>query len=168
MILGIDPDTYKLTIVGIADEPVDNETPIGWTVPIRPKKDTGWEALLMALRKLEPALLASECPWKSASSIWIERAWGMSRKADYVLGCVVGALFATLPIICDAEVNYVSLFEWREAVTGESQATTDQIEAALMAHRHLRISPGRTKDQIDALGIAMTGRKLTLDASVAA
>lgn len=163
MILGIDPDTYKLTVAGIEAEPRENEVPYFWEIPIR--KDAGWLAMLLALRELEPALVESEVPWKEVSMIWVERAWGASRSSDYLMGCIVGALFATLPIICDAEVNPIGLGEWRKELTGKYPCNKAMAESALRQREDIAVPIVLNNDEIDALGVVVAGRQMNLKAA---
>lgn len=173
MIAGIDADTYSVTVAIIRDEPIEEvEAACVHRIVLRKASRSGEMAGLLALRELEPLLVASAVPWGELATVWIERGFGGSRRSDYALGAVAGALLAVIPCIAGtAEVNPIGLGEWRKAVTGNGNARTDDVTEALIARRVLppaTYGPGgmtHDKDEVDATGIAVAGRTINLLAS---
>lgn len=160
MIAGFDTSTYAIAVALLSDDGDDWST---LTLRLRKASDSGETAGLLALRELEPLLVASDVPWGDVTAAWIERGFGASRRSDFALGATVGALLAVLPCIGDAAVNPIGLGEWRKALTGNGNASKEMIRRELT--RLGFACTTLSEDEADALGIAWAGRALALHAA---
>lgn len=155
MVAGIDFDTYKVTVAGIRyGDPVTM-----FTIRLRKDSESGEMRGLLALREMEPLLVAHDDFWKECDTIFVERAFGGSRRSDFALGAVFGGLMTILPAICDAEVNPLTLAEWRREIGLPGNAPKAMVLPRL---RELGYGPNLSGDEADALAIAHAGRSLLL------
>lgn len=178
MILGIDYDTYKATIVGIRLTPAA----LGFPVEIeecryRKKGLTGDTESRLALQQVLPALRESALIRK-ADAIAVERGAGMNRKGEWEMGAFFGAITTAITALRpDVSLTWVEAREWKREVTalagwreGQGNANAKKPEA----HQALAsITPlmglgtfgvddlaRLSLDEKDALAIAWTYRRM--------
>lgn len=110
MRVGIDIDTWKLTLCALSDEVVCFET-----APIRTRGQTFFDAILGVQHGLSMALPRLGVV---VDEVYIERGRGQHRAGEYELGAIYGATAVavkrTLP---DVHVQTVALHSWKKIVT---------------------------------------------------
>jgi hypothetical protein len=172
VIVGVDFDTYKATLVGL---PLcGGGSPVLDTVVFR--KRPGDDEAYEALTRVRTLLLASPL-YHLANVFFIERGWGASRKADYMMGAFFGATFSALTT--QAPTNVVNAQEWKKRISAACGVVTRdgspgrgdlkkeeahvyvQKVAAAAGHDISQYGP----DARDAYAIAMTGKWLNFAAS---
>jgi hypothetical protein len=158
--LGIDPDSWKLTLCNLGPNLIEWQT-----APLRSRG----ESLFDAIQTVAPALsLAVSRLSAPPDEVYIERGRGMFRTADFELGAIYGAVAVavrrTLP---NAHIETVPLSDWKKAVTaevgiktakgipGNANAKKEIANAAcLEILQNLGLShDGLSADQLDAFGI---------------
>lgn len=178
MIVGIDFDTYKITLCALPHEAP--ETALMAQIRLRKDRESGDAHLWAALPGLFVGLRSSPTVMRilgGADIVFVERGFGGSRRSDYTLGAVFGALLATLPLLVPhgRPVNPISLQEWKKIVTkdagigltakGEGNGNAPKPVAnaavrALASEAWLVDVENWSEDVCDAYGIAYAGRSL--------
>lgn len=184
MVVGCDYDSFKATFCALQ---FVTQAPRIAVAQYRLPKQTGPDAAIRALDAVEDAVLralgelgASE----EESVVWIERGYGQSRRADWILGAHFGAIWAAAAQVC--LVNPLDLREWKQAVTysagigltkkgtGNGNAKKEVANEATLAllREYARLAYGDradaeppfgiawTADMLDAYAVAWTGRRL--------
>jgi hypothetical protein len=172
VIVGVDFDTYKATMVGLPLR--GGGKPVLDTVVFR--KRPGDDAAYEALTRVRTLLLASPL-YHLADLFFIERGWGASRKADYMMGAFFGITFSALA--GSAPTNVMNAQEWKKRISAACGVMTRDgspgrgdlkkeeahlyVQEVASAQGHdLR---GYGPDALDAYAIALTGRWLNFAAS---
>jgi hypothetical protein len=162
--LGIDTDTWKLTLCSISgwEEPEIVE----WqTAPLRNRGDS----LFDAIQGVASALSLAVSRLSSApDEVYIERGRGQHRTADFELGAIYGATaVAVRRVLPNAFIETVPLHDWKKRVTAAVGITTVKgvpgngnapkavaNAACLEILQGLGITHGGlSADQLDAFGI---------------
>lgn len=115
--IGCDFDSYRLHLCGL---PNDGGPPLVEQATLRRSKDDE----LVAIQSVSGALAGAihrlrqqrnpEVP-ESVSGIWIERGYGSSRKADFILGAIYGATIATGNHACPGvSIRPVNAARWKQ------------------------------------------------------
>lgn len=183
MIVGVDYDTYKATFCAVPLDGSIRKATVA-TAHFRPASRSGEDAMLTALHEVGQGVLyglkESGCMIGEESPVdvvWIERGFGMSRRADFALGCYFGAIYAACANL-GVIVNSLEAREWKRTVTkaagigltkkgdGNANAPKDVANEACRALLALGEVDGTswTPDELDAFGVAFTGRRLNLEA----
>lgn len=187
MIVGIDLDSFKATICAV---PFDGGVPI--LVEARWREDRQTGDALAHLGKVPVALRHARTELEQASperfavepNVWfVERGFGMSRRSDFILGAFTGAIMALLHADTGDPVNLMDLREWKSEVTeaagvgitakgrGNGNAKKEVANEAcrtLLSTLLELDAVDWTPDQLDAYGIAFTGRRLNARALASA
>jgi len=176
MILGLDFDTYAVypCLIGFDFETQPGpDGPSGYLAarfpePLRIRRaaDSGEYALWRALPALARRLALPDRSgwWDGVRLVWIERGFGMSRSADYLLGAVFGALLAAIPTVGAPDPLPIDLREWKKAVLPKAVARGGNVKKAVV-HEYLRAAyphllASLDGNQVDAFGIALAGLRL--------
>lgn len=186
MVIGCDYDSHKATFCALQ---FVTQAPLIAVAEYRLAKETGPDAAIRSLDRVEDAVLVALAELRASeeqSVVWIERGYGQSRRADWILGAYFGAIWAAVAQVC--LVNPLDLREWKRAVTkaagigltkkgeGNGNAPKPLANEATLAllHEYALIAgdgSGRsssaapfgiawTPDMLDAYAVAWTGRKL--------
>ena len=117
MRMGVDLDTWKLTLCVIDADQIGFET-----CPLRERN----HSLFDAIQGVAPSLsLAIDRLGAVPDEVYIERGRGQHRKGEYELGAIYGATaVAVRRIIPNAHVETVPLSDWKRAVTAAIGITT--------------------------------------------
>lgn len=175
MIVGIDYDSYKAVLCGLPFPiPALSDQPTVETIVFRPASRSGDDAAIAALKTVNEQLRQSDLV-KAADVLWLERGFGNSRRADFILGAFFGAVLSTLVEYCtEASVNPLDIQEWKREISAACGVTTKaggrgngQLKKEL-AHQYVRQVALRCRhnidgfgpDALDAYAIAYTGRLL--------
>lgn len=166
MKLGIDPDSWKLTLCSLGPNLIEWQT-----APIRSRG----ESLFDAIQGVAPALsLAVSRLSERPEMVYIERGRGQHRSADFELGAIYGAVVVAIRrVLPNAHIEGVPLHEWKKAVTaeigivtmkgvpGNGNAPKEVANAAcLEILQNLGLSHGGlSADQLDAFGIVWAASK---------
>lgn len=165
MRLGIDPDSWKLTLCLLGPTVEEPSVVAFETATIR----TRGESLFDAIQGVAPtlALAISRLP-AQPKHVYIERGRGMFRSADFELGAIYGATVVALRrSLPNASIKSVPLSDWKKAVTaavgittakgvpGNGNAKKEVANAAcLEILQDLGLSHGGlSADELDAFGI---------------
>lgn len=119
--VGVDFDSYRLHLCGL---PNDGGPPLVEQAQLRRKGDDELVAIqsvsgalagaIHRLRQQRPAALDQDKP-EGVSGIWIERGYGTSRKADFILGAIYGATIATGNHACPGvSIRPVNAARWKQ------------------------------------------------------
>ncbi len=135
--LGIDYDSYGLHVCALPD---DGGPPVVVTAKLRKKGDDEHRAiqavgaaLSQSMEEIRHLLLytpvkgggGTTAPRARPREAWIERGFGSSRKADFVLGAIYGAtIAAATSVLPGVAVRPLLLSTWKRAVTAECGITT--------------------------------------------
>lgn len=137
--LGIDFDSYALHVCGLPD---DGGPPVVQSEPIRKRGDDEHRAMMTVAQALAVATnkIGMQIPVMSViggggtvvaqprvaiSSVWIERGYGASRRADFVLGAIYGATFiAVAHVLPGVPARPMQARDWKRDLTGEMGITT--------------------------------------------
>lgn len=132
--LGLDFDSYGLHVCAL---PSDGGPPVVVTSKLRKKGDdehraiqTVGSALANAVEELRRLLLYTPVAGGGGTTVaqgtpkieeaWIERGFGASRKADFVLGAIYGATIAvSTSVLPGVAVRPILLSTWKREVTAE-------------------------------------------------
>lgn len=184
MIVGVDYDTFKATLVAL---PFAGDTPAPVVAEARWRTASqGGDALdylfrIHASLEVAKAEIAKRAPsFRDEPSVYfIERGFGMSRRSDFLLGAFLGAIYADLYRTTRDAVNLMDLREWKAVVTfaagigltanGRGNGNAKKVVAneacrALLARIGVDASSW-SPDQLDAYGVALTGRDLNARAA---
>lgn len=193
LIVGLDYDSYKATLVAL---PLDGSISKvrKETAQFRPKSRSGDDEAIAALANVHSEMLTALLNLRvrvcasgdqyqgEQTAVWVERGFGMSRRADFILGAYFGAIVAAL---VDLRVvwNPMDLREWKQIVTltagiglvkdgtrGNGNAkkeVANEACRALLALGEIDASEW-TPDELDAFGISFAGRDLNRKALVTA
>lgn len=186
MIVGVDFDTYKATLCAI---PFDRLAPRWATAEFRPARATGEDEAIRALARVRKAVYAGITEIVVGPTvIFVERGFGMSRRADWILGAFFGAIYVSLADPTSRlVVNPMEAREWKRDLTGyvghglttkgagNANAKKDVANEAariLLAQPLVELPPSveaasLSPDELDAFSIAWAGRRLNATASVA-
>jgi hypothetical protein len=174
LIVGVDFDTYKATMVGL---PLLGEGgPVVETVVFRHK--SGDDHAYRGLARVRSLLLASELVHQG-DVFFIERGWGAQRKADYLMGAYFGVIYSFLSSFGFA--NVITAQEWKKAISaaggartrdgGKGRGNLTKLEAHvfvdMVAEGYGHDLSGWGADAIDAYAIATTGKWLNTAAASA-
>lgn len=186
--VGIDFDSYGLHVCAL---PVDGGPPVVVTSPLRKRggRDDEHRAIQACGMSLSAALaqIYEVTPGDRAAALtvqaglkrpriesaWIERGFGSSRKADFILGAIYGAtIAAAAQLIGYVPMRPMLASSWKREVTGEVGITTkaggrgngnakkDLANACCLEiwrdRWPLAIAPG-DPNQLDAFGVAWAG-----------
>jgi hypothetical protein len=163
--LGIDIDTWKLTLCAL-DGPYVHPSVVAFeTAKIRQRGDSFFDAIQGVAPAL--SLAVSRLPG-TPEEVYIERGRGAHRAGEYELGAIYGATaVAVRRAIPNAHVETVPLHEWKKAVTaavgittkagvpGNGNAKKPEANAAcLEILQNLGLTHGGlSADELDAFGI---------------
>jgi stage V sporulation protein SpoVS len=130
--LGVDIDSYAIHVCAI---PGDGGPPTAVTHAIRKKGDSEHQAIgnvayaLAASLKdirdarrggpflLPPGATLVEIP-EAIEGVWIERGYGSSRRADFILGCIYGAVIVACGhVLPGVAVRPMKASDWKKQVT---------------------------------------------------
>lgn len=136
LVIGCDFDSYRLHLCGL---PTDGGAPLVEQVQLRRKGDDE----IVAIQAVSSALGGAvhrlrqqrnpESP-EAVDSVWIERGFGASRKADFILGCIYGATIATGNHACRQSIRPVMASDWKRhlGVAGNAKKEVANARAALL------------------------------------
>lgn len=181
MIVGVDYSSYEAALVAL---PLDGSIAKVQkaTATFRPARASGEDAALEALGEVRPRMLDALIRLgvvlydqsTEPSVIWIERGFGASRRADFILGAFFGAIFAACRDF-GLIVNPLEAREWKREITaaagigmvkdGTRGNPNAKKEIANEACRGLLVlgevdGADWTPDELDAFGVCWTGRQL--------
>lgn len=187
MIVGVDYSSYEATVVAMyLDRSIGCARSA--VASFRPASHSGEDAAIAALAQVRPAMAGalafvgvSSADDIAESVIWIERGFGMSRRADFILGAYFAAIYAACHDF-GLIVNPMEAREWKRTVTavsgigrtakgaGNPNAKKEIANEACRAILELAEVDGSdwTPDALDAFGVAYTARKLNREALEAA
>lgn len=162
MILGIDIDTYKLTLCWW--EPDVGQAQ--WrTARLR---EWGSASALDAVRATPLGLANATMGMHAPREVYVERGWGQNRRGEFELGAIFGATIVAIPrVYPGAHVDWMPTHIWKKAVTAQVGLTTkagepgvgnaakDVTTAAVLAILGSHdIERNVTVDECDAFGVA--------------
>jgi hypothetical protein len=170
MIVGVDIDTWKLTLCALAPR-----GPVWETATLRRRQG---ERLLDAIQATQaelPLAVAAleERTGERPAEFYVERGRGQHRNADFDLGAIYGATIVALARACPgAHVSTMAVPEWKKLVTAAVGLATKRGEPGLgnvakavandACRRLLRLDvlapEALSADELDAFGIAYAAR----------
>jgi hypothetical protein len=184
-VVGIDYDSYKATLCALPLDGSIGDARIA-VARFRPASRSGEDAAINGLREVEDSIvcaLAELTTTLSTTVVWIERGFGMSRRADFILGAYFGAIFSACWNLAPASpvVNPIEAREWKRIVTahagigltkksaGNPNAKKEIANEACRALLTLGEIDGSewTPDELDSFGVAFAGRALNREALAA-
>lgn len=122
--IGIDFDSYALHVCGLPD---DGGPPCEVSASIRKRGDDEHRAFTMVASAFASATrhIRDTTGIEAVSGVWIERGYGASRKADFVLGAIYGATFVAVGhVLPGVAARPLLAADWKRDVTGEMGITT--------------------------------------------
>lgn len=172
MIVGVDFSTYDACLVGLPLEPADGEQPIVETVVFRKKHRSGDDAAIEALKNVRTMLLSSQLLWR-AKMAFVERGFGASRRADFIMGAFFGVILTTLSTNVPA-ANVMTGAEWKREVSaacgvrtktgrkGNGNLSKEEAHGYVheVAYNYGHDIIGYGPDALDAYAISLVGRWL--------
>jgi hypothetical protein len=182
LVVGIDYDSYKATLCAINLE--GRWRPRFAEARFRKDRQSGDDEAILAVGQVGARTLGSIADLSadlSSTVVWIERGYGHSRRADWILGAFFGSIYATCAAMPIAAVNPMNAAEWKRLVTsrsgigvtkkgtGNGNAKKEIANEATRALLILEEIDGAewTPDQLDAFAVALTGRVLNREAVAA-
>lgn len=192
MVIGVDYSTYEAVLCGI---PFSGGKPKIVHARFRPARACGDAAAIAALTEVAPSIRAAMAEFavlvegaggmtaafaQEPHVFFVERGFGMSRKSDWALGAFFAAVYVAVGEYGPA--NAMDLREWKSEVTraagigvtargtGNGNAKKEVANEAARALLGLVEVDGTgwTADELDAYGLAFTGRRLNARAAAAA
>lgn len=181
MIAGCDFDTFKVTVglVPIRDEPerrlyVETLAYRG-TRHRSAVRGSAEGDQFQALARVLPAAIKASRLLPLAEGVWLERGFGASRKADFSMGRVEGAiavLLSDLPSGRAGRVNEIPLSDWKKELgfsgVAKKEVYQPLLRDILSAYLICRVDGDDapdvlptvlTHDELDALGIALAAQR---------
>jgi hypothetical protein len=126
--LGIDFDSYGLHVCALPD---DGGPPVVVTAKLRKKGDGEHQAIQAVGAALANAvervrvLHDGRFTPPNVGEAWIERGFGASRRADFVLGAIYGAtIAASTSVLPGTAMRPLLAADWKRDITGECGITT--------------------------------------------
>lgn len=168
MIAGVDFDSFGVYIAELPYEESRDGADARF-IAIKFRKTSGLEAradfAFEAVLRL-PRLIGGTLAPYTAENVFVELGRGASRRSDFLLGRVQGAIAATFASVDSCSVIEMSAQEWKKALTGNGNAPKDVAHLEL-ARRYGGKMPA-DENMRDALAIAFVGRELIRQAIAAA
>lgn len=175
MVIGVDYSSYEAVLCGLPFPiPALSDQPELEVIRFRPASKSGDDAAIAALKTVDAAIRSSEL-LRQADVVWVERGFGASRRADFILGAYFGAILsATSSWLTEASVNPLEAQEWKREISASCGVTTKggrpgngQLKKEV-AHEYVRQVAARCRhnldefgpDALDAYAISWTGREL--------
>jgi hypothetical protein len=171
MVIGIDYSSYDAHLCGVG---FDGGKPKLVRAVFRPAKASGEAAAIEALKEVGVMLASAVYEFGSDEPhvFFVERGFGASRRADWILGAFFAAVYVTLAGY--GPTNVMEAREWKREVTlrsgvgltvkgcGNPNVNKDVANEATRALLGLVEVDGSdwSPDELDAYGIAWTGRRL--------
>lgn len=124
--LGIDIDSYAIHVCAM---PGDGGPPTVVTRALRKKGDTEHQAIGSVNLALASAVngIRETLPLPGIGGVWIERGYGTSRKADFILGCIYGAVVVACGhVLPGIAVRPMPASQWKKQVTAVVGIRTKQ------------------------------------------
>lgn len=152
--IGIDFDSFGIYMCRI----VDGEAPRTYSGRLRTDKGDVYQAIQAA-----PTILVMGIASLATDHVdtWIERATGMSRKADWTLGAIFGAIMATWPRVFPTEaIRVMPAADWKRAigVAGNCKKDIANARATLLwRDAYPDVAPPTDHNMLDAYAIAYAG-----------
>lgn len=190
VIIGIDYDSYKATIVGVRFDSA--KYPHLEVAQFRPTRRSGEDAAFVALGEVASSLdealgailMRGDLGRDSHDVFFLERGYGSSRSSDWVLGAFFGAIWTSIRTAWlrpGDQLNPMTPREWKRAVTktsgigvtkkgdGNGNVKKDLANAATLRiiDAYEIALTSTTPDALDAFAIAWTGRRQNRDAVAA-
>lgn len=154
MTVGIDFDTNALYVCAVDG----NNDPKIAAVQLRTNGDLT-EAILAVPTAL--ALAIQKLAVTNGTEAWVERGTGFSRKGDWPLGAIAGAIISAWPrITAGGNARLILTADWKRAVgaPGNAPKTVANHWTTLQwRSRHPGTSPPDNHNHLDAYAIALTG-----------
>jgi Holliday junction resolvasome RuvABC endonuclease subunit len=165
-VVGVDIDSFKLTLCLVEADGV--LTAARWsTGALRTPAADALDAVANIPSALDLAVARLEAQG-GVNEAYVERAWGESRRSDYLLGAVFGATLVSIRrYLPGAHVGRLEVQEWKKAVTAEVGMTTKKGEpgignaskasvnyACQQILQRASLEWERTPDEFDAFGVA--------------
>lgn len=186
IVLGVDIDSYAIHVCAV---PTDGGVPAVVSSALRKRGDDEHKAItavasalgraVVDIRALRPqAVMVGgggtmvAIQQEDIGGVWVERGYGSSRRADFILGCIYGAVIvAAGHVLPGVAVRQMAVSTWKRSVTGACGIRTQagmlgngnvKKEVANQCCRQmweaawpLAIIPS-DPNQLDAFGIAYT------------
>lgn len=160
MIVGIDYDSFGIYVARLSfDEALDHDVTGAFvrfdSFVFRGRREQRADFAFPAVTRIPGMLAQLGVP----QLVFVERGTGQSRRADFTLGRVQGAIVATFASWQSApSVNELLASEWKKELTGNGNASKAEAHEAL----GLRFAGSLPRDENmrDVLAIAWTGREL--------
>lgn len=160
---GIDYDTHRLHVVVIAD----GHHPYVGQAKLRERQATPYDAtrgVLAGLNRLVSAALDDLDPFMLDAAV--ERGWGASRRSDFLLGSIYGAVVASWSCVASRSpriggIQSVPTADWKRTlgVAGNARKETANAAAAdLWASMWGTPAPG-DPNLLDAFALALVARE---------
>jgi hypothetical protein len=88
---------------------------------------------------------------------WVERGTGFSRKGDWPLGAIAGAIIATWPRLVNGSARIVTTADWKKnlGAPGNCNKQTANHYARLHWQAHFDTTPPTDHNMLDAYAIAV-------------
>lgn len=153
--IGCDFDSYGIYLCRVTD----GEPPRTYHGRLRAASGDVYEAIQAAptILVMGIASIAGDGPVDT----WVERATGMSRKADWTLGAIFGAIMATWPRVYPGHsIRVMPAPDWKRAlgVPGNCKKAVANDRARLLwQHDHPTLEPPEDHNMLDAYSIAYAG-----------
>lgn len=154
--IGIDFDSFGIYMCRIRP----GEAPRTYAGRLRTDKGDVYQAIQAAPTILVMGI-ASMITELAEVDTWVERATGMSRKADWTLGAIFGAIMATWPrAFPGASIRVMPAADWKRAigVTGNCKKQIANERATLLwQDAYPAHVPPTDHNMLDAYSIAYAG-----------
>lgn len=188
--LGVDIDSYAIHVCAI---PADGGPPTAVSHGIRKKGDDEHRAIgavsfafATAVNQIRRSFPST--PYTAGDGtvvgymhptvdgVWVERGYGANRNADFILGCIYGAVIvASGHALPGVAVRQMKASQWKRHVTGERgvvtkkggvgngnapKALANTVCTEIWLERWPAVYPPVDPNQLDAFGVALTATTL--------
>lgn len=154
--IGCDFDSYAIYLCRVTE----GEPPRTYSGRLRSPSGDVYQAIQTVPTVIVMGV-ATLAPEGDLVCTWIERATGMSRKADWTLGAIFGAIMATWPRVYPGHrIRVMAAADWKRAlgVPGNCKKTLANDRARLLwQHDHPTTPAPEDHNMLDAYSIAYTG-----------
>lgn len=172
--LGVDIDSYAIHVCAI---PAGGGPPTAVSHGIRKKGDDEHRAIGAVSFAFASAVHAIRSSYpEPVGGVWVERGYGANRNADFILGCIYGAVIvASGHALPGVAVRQMKASQWKRHVTGErgvvtkkggvgngnaAKALANTVCTEIWLERWPDVYPPVDPNQLDAFGVAYAAAAL--------
>lgn len=157
MLVGCDYDSHSIYLCAL--DPDDRDSvPQQISVQLRPASGDITQAIAAVPTALSMALGKLNV---TKADLWVERGTGASRKGDWILGAICGAILATWPrVTYGSPARLITTAAWKQAVGAPGNCgkpIANHFCTLQWRSRYPDVHPPTDHNHLDAFGIAIAG-----------